>query len=542
MKETYKVGVEYVFQGVLSNVNISTSKKMETDVGYRVKGDTRLIDFLTEKYVDDEGHMAIDHAFDTKYAGKTMEIIFHTGNPEHGIVITVTLESEYFLESTYIHDHLQNVAKDIIAEQGEGDSSIMNQFYTKIADGSIPNPTIRVERTPNINSVAEYDKSTQEIIVNDALLYNIQEDEEQKLALIQELSKAYSKYLNHQVQETDIGSKAAEGAACTVFRFDEAKDNTIHIGKLNSPEYTGDLVLDFAAEQSDEGQWDSADTTAGPTAMSSTTTVDALDETYLCTTFQYDVDKGFTATTQPEMFAKSTNTETSPEAPSRIVGKDEQGNFRIFMMGQKNETDPIDPTDPKKKKKEKKESTDKEDTLIADYIPVDLRHVGLSISASKTATYFGIEASHISTIPVFDEQGKKIGQWVSHVKVPYKALKIVGGVLEKTGYIVNFVNFIANTEKVIKGKLSLGHYSYKTIGMGVTLYIGSIAVAPVTLTVGGIVYLGDLFYEANEVSLKLRQQTAEHSRYRIYPPNDAEWYEAKFWESMWNQMCSFMPH
>jgi hypothetical protein len=78
--------------------------------------------------------------------------------------------------------------------------------------------------------------------------------------------------------------------------------------------------------------------------------------------------------------------------------------------------------------------------------------------------------------------------------------------------------------------------------MGATIGSTIAAGGPVGITVGGIVYVGDLFYEANEVSFKLRQEVAEHSRYRIHPPKHAAWYQLEFWKSIWRSASTFMPH
>ncbi|WP_108869561.1 hypothetical protein [Aquimarina aquimarini] len=172
---------------------------------------------------------------------------------------------------------------------------------------------------------------------------------------------------------------------------------------------------------------------------------------------------------------------------------------------------------------------------------VDLRLVNLSISASKNVVSILKEATVITTIPVYDEYGKTIGEWVARVKVPFKALKMVGGILKVGGGIVNAINLRSNTIKFRDGELSGGHYAYKTIGTGLTMGATYSLGGPVGITVGGIVYVGDLFYEANEISFMQRQEATEHSRYRIHPSKNAAWYQVEFWKSIWRSASTFMP-
>ncbi|WP_108866894.1 DUF4280 domain-containing protein [Aquimarina aquimarini] len=154
-------------------------------------------------------------------------------------------ESEYTLESTYVHDHFKNVANDII-KGFEGDSnSVVYQLYQKVANGGITNPTTVVTKTPVSNQLAYYDTSDEQIKVWEKNLVAIENDTDKKIKLIQALTEAYSTHIDTKVKDQLAIKEEVAVYEYDVFRFDGVHDTTIVLGQVTSPDYSGDLVLDI---------------------------------------------------------------------------------------------------------------------------------------------------------------------------------------------------------------------------------------------------------------------------------------------------------
>ena len=133
----------------------------------------------------------------------------------------------------------------------------------------------------------------------------------------------------------------------------------------------------------------------------------------------------------------------------------------------------------------------------------------------------------VTTIPVYNEAGIKIAQWSTYSKVPFKALKIVNGVLKPIGPIANVVSFASNTEKVATGKMSVGRYAFNTIGTGGSIYAAAAYGGPVGVGVGGLVYFGDMIYQSvEEINEAKRNHPNPKMRY-------AKWYDL---ETHWNEL------
>lgn len=153
-------------------------------------------------------------------------------------------ESTYKLESTYVHDHIKEVASELILKFNGDNTGIVYQLYKDIVDGEIVNPDIVV--TKNIHSnKASYDKKTQKILVWETLLLNVEKDNDKKIKLISWLAEAYGQYINFYLEDHLNIKNDVETYDYDLFKFDGAGETTLTIAKLESPTYHGDLDISF---------------------------------------------------------------------------------------------------------------------------------------------------------------------------------------------------------------------------------------------------------------------------------------------------------
>ena len=138
-----------------------------------------------------------------------------------------------------------------------------------------------------------------------------------------------------------------------------------------------------------------------------------------------------------------------------------------------------------------------------------------------------------SSVLVYDDAGKVIGRMKFTRSVPFKALKMVGGVLKPIGVAGSALGAISDLDSYLDGEITGVHYSYKVGGMGASIYAASAYGGLAGLTVGGVVYMGDLFVESAIISHKLSKETAEQSQYKINSTNI-------FSKSFWNEAASFI--
>lgn len=156
--------------------------------------------------------------------------------------------------------------------------------------------------------------------------------------------------------------------------------------------------------------------------------------------------------------------------------------------------------------------------------------IALGVGATNNIIIPGIKQSMVvTTIPIYDEAGKLIGQWSSYSKVPFKALQKVGGVLKPLGPIANVVSFASNTEQVATGEMSVGRYAFNTVGTGGSIYAAAAYGGPVGVGVGGLVYLGDMTYKAVE---EIGEAKANHPNPAV---RSTSWSDVGFW---WNRFKS----
>ena len=178
-----------------------------------------------------------------------------------------------------------------------------------------------------------------------------------------------------------------------------------------------------------------------------------------------------------------------------------------------------------------------------DFIGYDWGGLGTNLDVTGEIVSELKIAATATVIPVYDESGRVVGMWKSFKKVPFKALKIVNGVLKPIGTTASVISFGANTYQVATGQMSIGRYSFNTAGTAASIYAASAYGGPAGITVGGLIYVGDLFFESAEISSKLRKSAYEGSRYKIIVPSNIKWYEfGKMWKSIYSSSTRFMPH
>jgi RHS repeat-associated protein len=99
-------------------------------------------------------------------------------------------------------------------------------------------------------------------------------------------------------------------------------------------------------------------------------------------------------------------------------------------------------------------------------------------------------------ILVYDETGKVVGRWITNIKVPFKALKLVNGVLQVVGPISDAVSVTVNTQNYIEGNISTGKYAYNMTGTVESLGVAYAAGGPAGVLVGSTFYLGEMIYDS----------------------------------------------
>ncbi len=159
------------------------------------------------------------------------------------------IESTYKFESTYVHDHLLKVAKEMMPKFNIDDTSIVYKFYKSITDGKIVNPPIAVSKNFHPGKIASYDLEEKKIVIWDINLLGIEKNENKKIKLIQALVESYSAYLNVCLKDISSGNNF-EAYSYDLFRFDAMGTETVVIGKVETPTYKGNLEISFPESES----------------------------------------------------------------------------------------------------------------------------------------------------------------------------------------------------------------------------------------------------------------------------------------------------
>ncbi|KFF03096.1 polymorphic toxin type 23 domain-containing protein [Chryseobacterium luteum] len=178
--------------------------------------------------------------------GKEGGVIY--GDPEK--FVSQIIESEYKLESTYVHDHIKGVASEMISKFNGDNTGIIYKLYKDIADGKITNPPIIVAKNGK-SSNAFYDEESKSILIWDVLLLDIEKNNDRKIKLIGALAKAYGEYINTILKESAIPKDDLETYDYDLFKFDAPGESTVTIAKLESPLYKGNLDISFPEQETE---------------------------------------------------------------------------------------------------------------------------------------------------------------------------------------------------------------------------------------------------------------------------------------------------
>lgn len=109
-----------------------------------------------------QGNLSLNSYKKIELIGRDGGIELGNYNPPEKKIVE---SQEYKLKSTYIHDHLTALAQKMIPVLDNNNTSIIHQFYKKIAQGEIPNPEIIVSKEAVLGKIIAYDEKRNKIIV-----------------------------------------------------------------------------------------------------------------------------------------------------------------------------------------------------------------------------------------------------------------------------------------------------------------------------------------------------------------------------------------
>jgi len=181
-----------------------------------------------------------------------MGIIF--GSPRFVVPKNEIKESEFKLESNYIHNHIKSVASEMVAKFSGDNTGIVYKLYREIADGKVVNPTIIVSKSPHSSDIAFYDEQNKKIVVWEHHLKNIDKENDKKIKLASGLATSYGKYINTILKDSLNPKDNLEIYDYDLFKFDALGDAIVIIAKLESPDFSGNLEISFPKEENGRPQ------------------------------------------------------------------------------------------------------------------------------------------------------------------------------------------------------------------------------------------------------------------------------------------------
>ncbi|OXA86005.1 polymorphic toxin type 23 domain-containing protein [Flavobacterium hercynium] len=170
------------------------------------------------------------------------------GTPRFVVPKNEIKESEYKLESSYMHDHIKSVASEMVGKFNDDNTGIIYKLYKEIADGKVKNPSIVVSQGVHSNDYAFYDIQNEKIVVWEHHLKGIEKDNDKKIKLVAGLVTSYGKYINTLLKDTIKPDEHLETYDFDLFKFDGVGDAAVTIGKLESSSFNGNLSISFPKE------------------------------------------------------------------------------------------------------------------------------------------------------------------------------------------------------------------------------------------------------------------------------------------------------
>jgi len=209
--------------------------------------DTQKWDGLGQGKIQDKAPIILSSTIDCLKGSSTIKIT-DSGQrvdvEEGSLIPDKKDQSDIKLVSTYLHDSLKSQARDMVSKFTEDNKNIVYSIYKNIVANEFNNPEIVVSKVKYSN-VAYYDQLAEVIIVSEETLIDIHESQERKIGLLSELITAYGEHLNAYLESKLVINKNLKAYDYDFYLFDGKGKSTVVFAHLESPFYTGDLVLDF---------------------------------------------------------------------------------------------------------------------------------------------------------------------------------------------------------------------------------------------------------------------------------------------------------
>lgn len=185
------------------------------------------------------------------------------GEPEDP-KLKVVENSEYKLISNYAHEQLSTLAKQLdelpfmffmVGVFGEEiEASALSKLYRGLSDKSIISPEIVVIKFPARGRKANYSNSRKKILVWEHFIDLAVKDNDARAELMSALVEEYGHHIDNLLR-TELATNGKkdtdyidEGAkfAYALFNFDIFKETQLCFAKTQTPNFTGDLIIDFS--------------------------------------------------------------------------------------------------------------------------------------------------------------------------------------------------------------------------------------------------------------------------------------------------------
>lgn len=198
--------------------------------------------------------------------GKEGGVVY--GTPEKYIHSPLNIEEgNYTLESTYAHEQLSNLAEQLdeipfisfmIAIFGKDiETSALSKLYRGLSDKSIQSPEIIVTKIPVRGRVANYSNHRKKILIWEHIIDLAIKDNNDSTQLLTILIEEYGHHIDNLLRTDlatnskkdedyiDEGAKFAYALSC----FDIFKESSINYAKVQTPKFSGNLIVDFSEVQ-----------------------------------------------------------------------------------------------------------------------------------------------------------------------------------------------------------------------------------------------------------------------------------------------------
>ncbi|ELY2018347.1 hypothetical protein SL053_002268 [Flavobacterium psychrophilum] len=173
------------------------------------------------------------------------------GEPKDPPAIKIE-ESVYKLESTYIHDHIKEVASEMVGKFKSDNTGVVYKLYKEISDGKVLNPEIIVTKFRQSIKLATYLNSNKQIVIWENDLIDIEKNIDKKILLALALTETYGEHINAHLKNSIKIKDNLETYDYDLFRFDAEDDAVVIIGKLETPNFKGNLEISFPKKETEQ--------------------------------------------------------------------------------------------------------------------------------------------------------------------------------------------------------------------------------------------------------------------------------------------------